>query len=148
MVVASSLVGCADDEPTGPQPSGSGGDGGESGAVSWPNLGCDPLVPSYCGYPFPSNVYSVADPGTPTGRRLRLLPEIMPIGSNQGVSLPDPVNRADGFSSSAALLAHFPGATLEGVAGPDQIEEQRLVHVRTVPPPTVQRRQVCLSLPR
>ena len=29
---------------------------------AWPNIACDPLVPSYCGYPFPSNVMTVEDP--------------------------------------------------------------------------------------
>ncbi len=48
-----------------------GHDGGAGGATStggggaqpdkYPLLACDPLVPSFCGYPFPSNVTTIAD---------------------------------------------------------------------------------------
>ncbi|MGD8317729.1 MAG: hypothetical protein PVH76_08270, partial [Myxococcales bacterium] len=38
---------------------GAGGTGGQLGSITYPLLDCDPLVPEFCGYPFPSNVYSV-----------------------------------------------------------------------------------------
>ena len=41
-------------------------------AVEWVTLECDPIAPAYCGHPFPSNVFTVADSSTPTGRRVQL----------------------------------------------------------------------------
>ncbi len=90
--------------------------------ASWPLLGCDPLVPSYCAYPFPSNVYTVADGTTPTGRRVAFLPETMPVANDGTTSAPTPLNLADGFSAGAALLAELPGATEQGLARPDSLE--------------------------
>jgi hypothetical protein len=116
-----SLAGCADDEPTGPTGAGGSG-GGSGGAPSWPTVECDVLVPSHCGYPFPSNVRTVDDPSTPTGRRLSYSAAAIPAAKNGAVSLPDPINVADGFSPSGALLALLPGATALGLPRPDQIE--------------------------
>jgi hypothetical protein len=97
---------------------GDSGPGGEPPAPRWPTLDCDPLVPTYCAYPFPSNVYSVEDPETPTGRRVRLAPAMLPVSSTGGVTLPDPWSQSDGFSPGAAILAHFPGATGAGLTPP------------------------------
>lgn len=90
--------------------------------VDWPALDCDSLDPNYCGFPFPSNVYSEADEGTPTGRRLKFGPSIGPT-SNDGFKVEmDVFERADGFSASAALVTHMPGATVTGLATPLDIE--------------------------
>src|SRR5690606_5127986 len=77
----------------------------------YPLLGCDPLVPSYCAYPFPSNVYTLEDATTPTGRRVHLLPENMPRHTLDGHPDPGPWNRLDGFSTAMAIMAQFPGLT-------------------------------------
>ena len=53
--------------------------------AAWPNLGCDALVPEHCGFPFPSNVYTVPAE-TPTGRRVNILPEMMPETVNGDVA--------------------------------------------------------------
>ncbi|MGB1012627.1 MAG: hypothetical protein ACPG4T_00725 [Nannocystaceae bacterium] len=84
--------------------------------VAWPLLNCDPIVPSYCGFPFPSNVFTVDDESTPTGRRLMLSEDMMPM-TNQGIAtLPDIFSERDGFSAGMALMAHLPGATTQGLA--------------------------------
>jgi hypothetical protein len=104
-------------------PSGSTGDPVEPPpAVDWPTLECDVLVPTYCGLPFPSNVFTAADPSTPTGRRLALSDAVIPDGSNNEANPPDLWNRADGFSPGLALMAHLPGATIDGLATPVTIE--------------------------
>jgi hypothetical protein len=95
--------------------SGGGGSGGGTAPGLYPNLACDPLVPSYCGFPFPSNVYSVDDPTTETGRRVAFLPEGMPLANTDYVPSPDYWSKADGFSPGSAIVAHFPGATAEGL---------------------------------
>ena len=53
---------------------GAGGSGGAGGnpASLYPHLDCDPLVPEFCNFPFPSNVFAVEDSNTATGRRVSL----------------------------------------------------------------------------
>ncbi len=84
--------------------------------VAWPHLTCDPLVPTYCGFPFPSNVYTVDAPDTPTGRRVAIDDAMMPTALKGGKSSGAPWSKSDGFSGSV-MLAQLPGATLDGVAG-------------------------------
>jgi hypothetical protein len=84
----------------------------------WPLLECDPLVPEYCGYPFPSNVFSVVDDTTPTGRRLAISGAMLPRATNGSAQSPAAFNERDGFSVSGSLLAHLPGATITGLPDP------------------------------
>lgn len=107
---------------------GCGGDGDErervdepAAVVDWPLVGCDPLVPSYCGFPFPSNVHTVEDDATSTGRRVRWLPGVWPETAGGATTDPAPFERADGFSPTSALLVELPGATLAGVPREDDI---------------------------
>ncbi len=97
------------------------GDAGVSGVYEkdWPNLGCDPLVPDYCMFPFPSNVHTVADAQSPTGRRVSFLPEAMLTAANGEKTSVTPFNRNDGFSPGGPLLAYFAGATMAGL--PDAV---------------------------
>ena len=90
--------------------------------------GCDPLTPSYCGFPYPNDYWTVQDPDTATGIRLALPEDIMPAtvrgyrGRREGVrSLPDAFNEMDGFSPGIAAMTHFPRATVVGLAAPDSI---------------------------
>jgi hypothetical protein len=100
--------------------SGSSGSAG-SGGVSWPNLACDPIVPSYCAFPFPSNVFTVADSTSPTGRRVRLRPDTLPVAASGTRVNPAPWDKSDGFSPGAALLAHFPGVRMTGLPAPNTL---------------------------
>ncbi|MEM7436068.1 MAG: hypothetical protein AAF436_13005, partial [Myxococcota bacterium] len=61
LVLGLVFAGCSDGEST-PEP--------EPGEITYPLLDCDPLVPEFCSFPFPSNVYAVDDDTTPTGRRV------------------------------------------------------------------------------
>lgn len=83
----------------------------EEAREEWPLLACDSLVPSYCAAPFPSNVYTVADESTPTGRRLQLDQQLLPEDTQGRRALPDVWNQLDGFSPHLAISAHFPGFT-------------------------------------
>lgn len=87
--------------------------------VEWPHLTCDALVPAKCGYPFPSNVYTVDAPETPTGRRVKIDDATIPVASNGGKSSGAPWSKSDGFSAGATLLAYLPGATGDGLPGVD-----------------------------
>lgn len=86
--------------------------------VDWPNLECDPLVPTYCGYPFPNNVFTVADAEAPSGRRLALSRAAMPPTTDGFQGEPDAFNDRDGFSPGGTILAHLAGATATGLVGP------------------------------
>ncbi|MDB4933774.1 MAG: hypothetical protein JWP87_746 [Labilithrix sp.] len=91
-------------------------------AVTWAHLTCDPLVPTKCGYPFPSNVYTIDAPDTPTGRRVKIDDEMLPTASNGGKASGAPWSKSDGFSAGASLLTHLPGATIAGLAGPENLQ--------------------------
>jgi len=101
-------------------------------AVDWPTLECDPLVPTYCGFPFPSNVFTAPDPATPTGRRLALSEALIPDSKNIAPAQPDPWNRSDGFSAGLAVMSHLPGATLTVLPGPWTLEDSLAADSPTV----------------
>jgi hypothetical protein len=101
-------------------------------AQEWPTLDCDPLVPSYCAFPFPNNVFTVADADSRTGRRLALSDTLIPDGKHDRSGPPDPWNRADGFSPGLGLMAHLPGATITGLADPLTIERSLAADSPTV----------------
>ncbi|MBK8718198.1 MAG: hypothetical protein IPN32_26235 [Deltaproteobacteria bacterium] len=83
--------------------------------VDWPTLACDPLVPEYCGHPFPSNVFTKADDTTPTLRRVVLADETMPTSYYGVRGDPGPWLRSDGFSPGAAILTFLPRASAAGL---------------------------------
>ena len=99
--------------------------------VSWPTLSCDPLVPSYCSFPYPSNVFTRKDSDSETGLRLALSGQLA-SGPDQTESLPSVVADRDGFSPGSALLAELPGATVEGLPTPLDIEASLAVDSPTV----------------
>lgn len=73
--------------------------------------GCDPIDLAACLLPFPNDWYTVADGGTPTGRRVHLRTTLK---NRLGVPLrPAEWNRADGFSPGSMLLSRVPGVDLE-----------------------------------
>lgn len=109
-------------DTSGDDASSSGSTTGEA-VVDWPNLECDPLVPSYCGYPFPNNVFSVADASTPSGRRLAFSRATMPPTVDGFQGEPDAFNDRDGFSPGGTILAHLEGATSTGLADPLHIAD-------------------------
>ncbi len=90
--------------------------------VAWPQLACDPLVPSYCGYPFPSNVFTVDDSTTSTGRRVSFVEGSLPTANKGYRPSFAALWPSDGFSPGAAILAEMPGASSAGLPGADDIE--------------------------
>jgi len=109
---------------------GGGQDAHESSDAAIPRTwrACDPLVPTFCGLPFPSDVYTRPDPSTVTGRRLAF----------EAGTLPDPIRRVapfealDGFSPGSSPMTHLPGATATGL--PSQLELARSLEAES---PTV-----------
>lgn len=114
LLLTSALPACSDDEaPACPAAATTGG---------LPLLGadCDPLVPTQCGYPFPSNVYLADDPTMPTGKHVMFGATTLPRASGKVV---DPAILADrdGFSPGSTLLTHLPGATATGLPTQDTL---------------------------
>ncbi len=115
------LSGCTGSGPD-PDTSATGETAADSGpqvasALEYPLLDCDPLVPEFCGYPFPSNVYTVADERTATGRRVAFGKGLLQ-GNESG-----PWDDSDGFSAGTPILAQLPGATPEGLVPSSRIPE-------------------------
>lgn len=102
---------------------GRGGEGGTGGTVPAPEITCDPLTPTYCGFPFPNDYFTVADASTVTGIRLALPDEAMPPNRFDQRSNPDAFNEMDGFSPGIAAMTHMPGAMVTGLATPNTIED-------------------------
>jgi hypothetical protein len=110
LAAALGLAACSDPDPAEP-----------IGEPEWPTLACETLVDDHCAFPFPSNVFTEADPSTATGRRLALSPEVMPV-SYYGVPIdPEPWNARDGFSPGLGLTTFLPGATVDGLPRPSSI---------------------------
>lgn len=97
---------------------GSGGSSGSSGSGALLDGDCDPLVPEYCSFPFPSNVWLKDDAGSPTGKRVNFKPASLPKSRSGTETSVDSLNRSDGFSAGTALMAYLPGATTAGLPTP------------------------------
>jgi len=103
--------------------SGTGGHGG--GAPKGPALlagaSCDPMVPTHCGFPFPSNVYLIDDSSTATGKRVSFGDETLPVHAKVGHIPAAIVADSDGFSPGQAPMTDMPGATTNGLPTQDDI---------------------------
>jgi hypothetical protein len=102
----------------------------DAGADAGPLLttDCDPLVPTECGFPFPSNVWLLDDPSTPTGKRVAFGKTTLPRSGSGPAGTGTQTNPgvwalADGFSPGVGPLTHLPGATAAGLADPDHISD-------------------------
>lgn len=100
--------------------------------VAWPHLTCDVLVPSYCGFPFPNNVFTVEDPDTVTGRRVQLELDTLPQPDNGETVTLEGQLQSDGFSPGTALLAELPGAIDVGLISPFEPELSLEADAKTV----------------
>ena len=93
---------------------------------------CDPLVPTFCAFPFPSNAYMLDQQPTVTGYAVNLPEEAFPTALGGQYLSGQYLNQSDGFSASGPILAHLPGATTTGLADPEHIEDSLLSTSPTV----------------
>ncbi len=77
---------------------------------------CDPLQPSWCALPWPSNRFLADDAKTPTGKRLAFGAKTLPANAQGYHIAPDAFARRDGYSVGTAILVHFPGIDISGMA--------------------------------
>ena len=114
LILVSALLIAACSE-SGSGDTGGGGTGGT--AFVYPLLDCDPLVPEFCGYPFPSNVYTVEDSSTASGRRVSFGNEF--LANNDST----PWDYSDGFSAGSPILTYLPRATDDVFGGVTDIDQ-------------------------
>jgi hypothetical protein len=114
LILVSALLIAACSE-SGSGDTGGGGTGGT--ALVYPLLDCDPLVPEFCGYPFPSNVYTVEDSSTASGRRVSFGNEF--LANNDST----PWDYSDGFSAGSPILTYLPRATDDVFGGVTDIDQ-------------------------
>ncbi|MDI1483238.1 hypothetical protein [Polyangium sp. y55x31] len=93
-----------------------------AGAPKLLGADCDPLVPTQCGYPFPSNVWLEDDASKPTGKRVAFGATTLPVAAGHGPLDPQWWAPSDGFSPGQPALTHLPGATITGLPTQDSIE--------------------------
>lgn len=62
-----------------------------------------------CMLPFPDDYYTVADPSSPTGRRVDFKIEGMPANAADAHIEAGPYNASDGFSPGSVILLKVPG---------------------------------------
>jgi hypothetical protein len=113
---------------------GGGGGGGTGGAAAHGGAGgarsgrlldgdCDPLVPTQCGFPFPSSAWLEEGAPTATGRRVAFGATTLPARKSNGKhTSPAPWLGSDGFSPGATIMTHLPGATVDGLPTQHTIE--------------------------
>ncbi len=82
--------------------------------------GCNPFATSdECLLPLPSAFYQAADPTSPTGVRVAIPQEGLPVEPGAPTLDLDPINTADGCSPAGPILVHF-GADID----PTQLTRQ------------------------
>ncbi|MGK5740284.1 hypothetical protein [Micromonospora sp. URMC 103] len=79
---------------------------------------CDPIDPTACLLPFPNDYFTVPDPASPTGKRVRLAASAMPANAHGTPIDPTEWNRQDGFSPGSPIVVHVPrlDAAATGIA--------------------------------
>ncbi len=84
--------------------------------VEPPALGpCDPIDPSHCPFPFPSNLYLVEDAARATGHTLDF-GDALPENSRGKPVDSAPYRRLDGYGVGTPLLVSFPDLDKSGLA--------------------------------
>ncbi len=107
-------LGCAEhaERPMGGEPS-SGAPAEEGGGALRPITldlapGCNPFATSAeCLLPFPSDFFSVADPGSPTGLRVHYPDGVVQMPASVPALDFTRTNQADGSSPAGPILLHF-----------------------------------------
>ena len=82
---------------------------------AWEFTGCDALDPAMCTLPWPSTYHLRKDERTPTGWRVHLEQEHLPVNIDGRPLIPTYWNERDGFSIGSPMLAAFGDTSLEGL---------------------------------
>jgi hypothetical protein len=77
---------------------------------------CDPLVPSACALPWPSNLYLAPDADRTTGYTVTFADDTLPAPRNGEPADPDPYRRLDGYGLGVPIMVLFPNIDTSGMA--------------------------------
>ncbi|MCO4763422.1 MAG: hypothetical protein KC502_18035 [Myxococcales bacterium] len=124
LLAGSLLTACGGDADTKDAADGTGQADGQVAPLTEtdPNPDCDPLQPSWCALPWPSNRYLTADKTTETGVRLNLGAKTLPANT-QGIHIsPAKLNRFDGYGVSSGLLVHFPDLDISAMGKENDLD--------------------------
>jgi hypothetical protein len=84
---------------------------------------CDPIEPTRCLLPFPNDHFTVADERTETGRRVAISPLATPrVLQGSKPIFTDELNRNDGFSPGAMVMAFVDDLDLHQTWGTTDVE--------------------------
>ena len=86
------------------------------------NPDCDPIDPSACALPWPSNLYLVEDAERPTGFTLRFGETTLPQNRAGKHVDPSPYPRMDGYGLGAPIMVAFPDLDVSGLPTEDDVE--------------------------
>jgi hypothetical protein len=116
--------------------SGPGSSGTQTPTPNAPPLlqqDCDPIVPSECGLPYPSNVWTVPDPTRKTGMHVYFGDTTLPKYDQAGDHVSKaPLEGRDGFSPGVSLMVSLPGATTTGLADAYHVDQSMTATSPTV----------------
>lgn len=93
---------------------------------------CNPLDPSICALPFPSQHYLKDDPSTVTGYRLNFGETSLPVNYDGTPTRPTYFNERDGYSINTPMLFFFEGVALDGKNDVNDIAAYADADARTV----------------
>jgi hypothetical protein len=83
---------------------------------SLPEGDCDPLDPTACALPWPSNLYLRADSARRTGHTLRFGPTSLPANLREAHVDPLPFERLDGYGVGTPIMAYLGDVDLSAMA--------------------------------
>src|SRR6188474_2759099 len=109
------------------------GGGGDDDPLAGIPAECNPLGGVGCVAPWPSSAYLRDDPGSPTGVRLDLVAEAIPVSADGAVLDVAPFNQRTGFSPGTQIFTVFP----EGVDGANLVFHDAIDQSVTDASPTV-----------
>jgi len=102
------------------------------GAPALLQLDCDPMVPTECGLPFPSSVWTTPDPTMATGVHVYFGKTTLPEYAGNTHIDPSAWADKDGFSPGGGMITHLPGATVTGLPGQDTLAASVLTSSPTI----------------
>lgn len=95
-------------------------DGGSRDGGTPVNDDCDPLMPTVCSFPWPSNLYLAEDAERVTGYTLRFGATTLPASTANLHVNPAPYERMDGYGPGQPIMVHFPNLDASGL--PDETD--------------------------
>jgi hypothetical protein len=94
-----------------------------SGEPDLRNPDCDPLNPTECALPWPSNLYLEADSTRATGYTLAFGPTTLPANFRNVPVSPEPFRRLDGYSVQTPIITHWPNLDASGLPNEYQVAD-------------------------